>query len=110
MSVTVTVISNYRDRQYYPPAGSSSYHINSVINIGTVPAAKALWTDEFEETSSTPTEHSLTNTAETSGAIVSFNGRILPPSKYIFTSATLQIDGPPVTKGDAIVVTYNYQL
>jgi len=66
-----------------------------------------LFTEKFEETSGTATEHSLAETAQTAGATVSLNGSMLDPANYTLTSSTLEID-IAVLQYDIVVVTYNY--
>ena len=66
-----------------------------------------LFTEKFEETSGTATEHSLAQTAQTAGATVSLNGSMLDPANYTLTASTLEID-IAVLQYDIVVVTYNY--
>jgi len=64
-------------------------------------------TEKFEETSGTPTAHSLAHTAQTGGAVVSLNGHVLDPANYTLTSSTITI-GVPVLQYDIVTISYNY--
>jgi hypothetical protein len=65
-------------------------------------------TEAFEEDDSTPTEHSLAQTALTAnGCRVSLNGATLDPDDYTLTSSTITI-GIPVLQYDKVVITYSY--
>ena len=65
-------------------------------------------TEAFEESSSTPTAHSLANTANTdNGAIVTINGATLNPANYTFTATTLTLT-VSVYQYDEVLITYQY--
>ncbi len=65
-------------------------------------------TETFEESSGTPTAHSLAQTAVTAqGCRVSLNGATLSPDDYTLTTSTITLDGP-VMQYDQVVITYWY--
>ena len=78
--------------------------------LGIEAGSQANWTlitEKFEETSGTPTAHSLAQTAQTAGATVSLNGAVMDPADYTLTSTSLTMDGP-VLQYDIVTITYNY--
>jgi hypothetical protein len=66
-----------------------------------------LFTEIFEEASSTPTEHILTHAAQTSGVLVFLSDAPLAPSKYTLTATTLTLI-MPVQQYDRVIITYLY--
>ena len=66
-----------------------------------------LFSEKFEEDDGTPTAHSLSHTAQTSGATVALNGAMLNPTDYTLASATITIT-IPVLQYDIVTITYNY--
>ena len=85
---------------------SSQYNKLSGIS-SSAQANYNLKTDKFEENDGTPTAHSLTQTAITTGCTVSLNGAVLQPLQYTFTSATITI-ALAVAQYDQVTITYNY--
>jgi len=82
--------------------------VRTMLNIESGAEANfTLFTEKFEETSGTATEHELAQTAQTAGATVSLNGSMLDPANYTLTAGTLEID-IAVLQYDIVVVTYNY--
>jgi len=66
-------------------------------------------TEKFEEDDSTPTAHSLSQTAVTAqGCRVALNGATLGPVNYTFTTTTLTLDAGLVYAYDEVIITYFY--
>ena len=60
----------------------------------------------FTEDDGTPTAHSLTYTAVTSGATVTQNGAVVPPANYTLTTTTLTLS-TVVYQYDEVIIYYN---